>query len=296
LEEAINIGRQAGTPVHISHIKALGPSVWGQSKAMIAAVERAKADGVRVTADQYPWTASGTRISNALVPRWALDGGLEGLRLRLASPEEFARIKGEMVGNLRRRGGPEKLLITGKLGDADVIIGKTLAEIAQAANIDPLDAALAILREGDARVASFVMNANDITAFAKQDWVMTGSDGSNGHPRKYASYPKAYRDFVVEQKTMSLARFVQRSSGQVADMAGLKGRGYLKPGYFADVVMFDPKQFAPIANYQNPRELSQGVQYLLVNGKLAIDAGNYTGALAGVPLLKKTDAHATSCE
>ena len=296
LDEAISIGRKANMPVNISHIKALGPSVWGQSAAMIDAINAARAMGIRVTADQYPWTASGTRISNALVPRWALDGGLDGLRKRLAEPEVFARIRKEMEANLRRRGGPKKLLLTGNLGNAKAGLGKTLGDYAAMRREEPLDAALAILREGDARVASFVMNADDIAAFAKQSWVMTGSDGSNGHPRKYASYPKAYRDFVIDQQIMSLARFIQRSSGQVADMAGLKRRGYLKAGYFADALVFDPATFKPLADFQNPRELSQGVRYLIVNGVLTIDKGQYTGALGGTPLFKEETAQNSKCK
>ena len=166
---------------------------------MIAAIERAQADGLRVTADQYPWEASGTRISNALVPRWALEGGLAGLRERLSDDTMRARIREEMLDGLERRGGAEKLLITGLLGDAPIEVGKTLADVAAAMGKEPVDAAIAVLLTGDARVASFNMSADDIAAFALQDWVVTGSDGSTGHPRKYASYPKAYRDFVLSR-------------------------------------------------------------------------------------------------
>ena len=288
VNEALEIGQRSGAAVHISHIKALGPAVWGHSEKIIQRIEKARASGQRVTADQYPWAASGTRISNALVPRWALDGGLKGLRERLNDAALTSKIKTEMAQNLQRRGGADKLLITGSLGRANANVGSTLAEIAVAEKLDPLDAAILILMYGDARVASFNMNAEDIKAFATRDWVVTGSDGSTGHPRKYGSFPKAYRDFVVNEKLMTLPQFIRRNSGQTADLIGLKGRGYLKPGMAADIVIFDPEQFAPRATYQQPRLLSAGVKYLLVNGRALISEGQHTDELPGKPLLKET--------
>lgn len=288
LNETLEIGRRAEIPVHIAHIKALGPAVWGHSRQMIEAIEAAQAEGLRVTADQYPWEASGTRISNALVPRWALEGGLDALRQRLDDSEAFTRIRAGMVEGLARRGGADKLLITGALHGAEVPVGKTIAELAQARGLEPVDAAIAVLREGDARVASFNMSEADIAAFAGQDWVVTGSDGSSGHPRKYASFPKAFRDLVAGDSGMSLARFIRRSSGQTADIIGLPDRGYLRAGQAADVLIFDPQKFAPRATYQAPRELSVGVQHLLVNGVPVIEDGEHTGGLPGQPLLKDT--------
>lgn len=288
LREAIEISRQSGAPLHVSHIKALGPAVWGHSARMISLIENARAEGMKVTADQYPWTASGTRISNALMPRWALSGGLEGLRARLESPETRKKIKSEIVQNLERRGGASRLLITSRLGEADVTAGQSLAEIAEAQGIDPVLAAVRIVEKGDARVASFNMNSDDIKAFAQRAWVVTGSDGSTGHPRKYASFPKAYQDFVVGDELLSLAQFIRRSSGQTADIIGFKDRGYLKTGMAADIVLFDPKKFSPRATYQLPTELSAGVVYLLVNGALVIQNSQYSGSLPGQPLLKES--------
>ncbi|MGB3471795.1 MAG: amidohydrolase family protein [Erythrobacter sp.] len=290
LAEALEIGREAEIPVHISHIKALGPAVWGHSARMIAMVEQARAQGQRVTADQYPWEASGTRISNALVPRDALAGGLDALRERLAVPEQRTAIREGMIKGLARRGGAEKLLVTGGLGGSEAPVGSTLAEIAEARDMAPVDAALAILEVGDARLASFNMNPDDIAAFASRDWVVTGSDGSNGHPRKYASFPKAYRDLVKGDgptgSRMDLARFIRRSSGMTADIIGLEKRGYLREGYFADIVIFDPDRFAPQATYQAPRELSSGVVHLLVNGQSLIEDGKPGGVMPGRALLK----------
>ncbi|MEZ5681664.1 MAG: amidohydrolase family protein [Erythrobacter sp.] len=287
VSETLEIGREASIPVHISHIKALGPDVWGQSGPMIAMIEDARQNGQRVTADQYPWSASGTRISNALVPHWALEGGLDALRGRLAHPAEGKRVRDGMVEGLARRGGADKLLVTGVLGGVEVPVGQTLAQIADAMRLSPVEAAIAILMQGDARVASFNMSDQDIAAFAHRDWVVTGSDGSSGHPRKYASFPKAYRDLVVDG-TMPLVRFIRRSSAQTAEIVGLTDRGYLKPGYAADIVVFDPATYAPRASYQEPEELSAGVRYLFVNGEALISEGENTGVLSGRPLLKET--------
>lgn len=288
LEEALRIGREGALPVHVSHIKALGPAVWGQSAAMIERIEAARASGQRVTADQYPWDASGTRISAALVPRWALEGGLERLRERLARPDEAARIREGILAGLARRGGAKRLLITGALDGLEIEPGQTLADYSARLGVDHVSGAIAILEKGDARVASFNMDPADIAAFARQEWVVTGSDGSSGHPRKYASFPKAYRDLVKGEAGMSLARFVQRSSAQTAAIIGLTDRGTIRPGMAADIVVFDPGAYEPRATYAAPRALSAGVRHLLVNGKVMIEDGEYRGALPGRPLLKDT--------
>ncbi len=292
LSETLRIGRDAQLPVHIAHIKALGPAVWGHSARMIAMIEDAQGTGQIVTADQYPWQASGTRISAALVPREALEGGLESLRERLADPERSTAIRKAMIEAIERRGGADRLLVTGRLHGAQPPVGLTLAEIGDRDDVEPVDAALAILAEGDARLASFNMSPADIAAFASRDWVVTGSDGSTGHPRKFGSFPKAYLDLVKGDPGMDLARFIRRSSGRTADIVGLSGRGYLRQGSFADIVAFDPESFVPNATYSAPRELSSGVMHLFVNGKALIQNGALTGDLPGRPLLKPAPANA----
>ncbi|MCB2087467.1 MAG: amidohydrolase family protein [Sphingomonadaceae bacterium] len=280
LDEALEIGRRAQIPVHLSHIKALGPAVWGQSEDMIERVEAAQATGQIVTADQYPWRASGTRISSALVPRWALDGGMEALRGRLRDPATEERIASEIAANIARRGGPESLLITGEIDTEHGFSGKTLGAVAGEWDTSPQAAAIRILQDGDARLASFNMSPDDIAAFAGREWVMTGSDGSAGHPRKYATYPKAWQDWV-RGGAMAPGRFIRLSSGKVADTIGLKDRGYLAEGYAADIVIFDSSAFLPLANYSAPKEYARGVSTLIVNGEVVIEAGKYTGALPG---------------
>jgi N-acyl-D-aspartate/D-glutamate deacylase len=267
--EAIRIGEEAGIPVHIAHLKALGTHMWGQSGDVIGLVSAARERGVDVTADQYPFRASGTRLSSSLIPRWVMADSEEAMFERLDNADLRDRIREEMAANLTRRGGPESLLITG----ASEWRGRTLGEIAEQMGVDPLDAAVAVVRGGNPSVASFNMNPDDIAAIAIQPWVMTGSDGSTGHPRKYATYPKAYRDLVVDGSLMSVSDFVHRSSGRVADWFGLCDRGYLEEDRKADIAVIDLENFMPVADFQNPTELASGVQYLLVNGRQAIASG-----------------------
>lgn len=285
LKEAIAIGEQAGLPVHLAHIKALGVDVWGQSEQAVAMIEQARANGQRVTADQYPWSASGTHLRNALVPRWMLADSFKKYQQRLRDPELAAELNKAIAENIRRRGGPDSLLLV--TGNNSAYVDKTLADIATEQKITPVEAALAVLQTGKARVISFNMNATDIERFMQQDWVVTSSDGNNRHPRKYASFPKKFVDYVGEDKLMSIASFVHRSSGLTADLFGIDQRGYIQPGYYADIAVIDPAQYAPQADYRHWDRLSIGVRYLIVNGMTAMDDGKIKEVFGGRPLLKK---------
>jgi N-acyl-D-aspartate/D-glutamate deacylase len=196
---------------------------------------------------------------------------------RLDNPDLRDQIREEMEGNLWRRGGEDSMLVTGE----SEWRGMTLGEIAEQMNADPIDAAIEVVRGGNPSIASFNMNPPDINAIGIQDWVMTGSDGSNGHPRKFASYPKAYRDFVAGESLMSMEKFVHRSSGLVADSFYLCDRGYLAPGRKADIAIIDTETYLPVADFENPTQLSTGVTHLLVNGVPAIRNGELTSALSG---------------
>lgn len=283
IEEAIAIGKAAGIPVHISHLKALGQDVWGQSTAIVSMIEAARESGIRVTANQYPWSASGTRFSNALIPRWVMADSKEKMAERLSDPELRPGIDAEMQNNLRLRGGPEAMLVTNAASD---YVGMTLGQIARVLEMDPLAAAVQVVLTGDPSIASFVMQQSDIDELAVQPWVMTGSDGSSGHPRLFGSYPKAWRDFVHERKLMSAEQFVHRSSGLVADTFGLCDRGYLKTGYIADIIVLDPDEFAPRASYERPTEYSEGIEQLMINGIVVVNNG-HTSKLPGRVLMRE---------
>lgn len=300
--EVIRIGREAGMPVHISHLKALGVDVHGQAPQLIAEIEAARRGGVDVTADQYPWNASGSSLDAALLPRWAVDGGYTVLLARLADAATLARIKAEMAENLRRRGGAASLLLT---STGRPWTGKTLEAMAASWAIDPIDAAIRIIRTPAAKgtgpaanatgpagaaVASFNMADADIDLIMRQPWVMTGSDGSDGHPRQYATFPRLYAEYVRKRRVIDLATMIHRSSGAVADLYHLPRRGYLRPGYHADVVVLDPGRYAPRADYVHPRVPAAGVDALFVNGVLALADGKATGATAGRVLLRPRPA------
>lgn len=282
IREAIRIGREGGLPAHISHIKALGVDVWGKSDSAIALVEAARAAGNEVTADQYPYTASGSSVGASLLPRWAEVGGRDSLRARVADPEARARLVTDMTENLRRRGGAEALLISATRDTT--ILGRTLAQVATARNVSPVEAAIQIVVAGDASVASFNMNEKDIEAFMRQPWVMTGSDGSGGHPRKFGTFPKKWSEYVRTKHVLTPEAFVHQSSELTAETFGIKDRGVLAPGKFADVVVFDGAAFRDRSTYQEPTLLATGMKYVVVNGKVAVDSGNYAGLMAGAPL------------
>jgi N-acyl-D-aspartate/D-glutamate deacylase/dipeptidyl aminopeptidase/acylaminoacyl peptidase len=284
IEEVIRIGREAKIPVHISHIKALGADVWGQSARAIEIINRARAEGVNVTANQYPYIASGTGLSASLLPRWAEAGGRQELLKRIDDPAIRPKLIAEMEQNLKRRGGANSLLIRG--GADRSLVGKRLDEIAKSRGKSPVETALEIIKAGAASVTSFNMTESDIENFMKQPWVMTGSDGSGGHPRKYGTYPRKIREYVLNRRVITMPRMIQASSLQVAETFKLKDRGKLSAGYFADVIVIDEKTIADRATYEKPDLLAEGVKYVIVNGKVAIDGGKYVGALAGRALRK----------
>ena len=278
VEEAIDIGRRTRIPVHISHIKALGTDSWGLSREIIDTIDAARTDGIDVTANQYPWVASNTRLASALVPRWVMAGTRDDMRTRLRDPSLEQRIRGEMTANLGRRGGPDAMLITSRTSEWR---GRTLGEIARVLELDPIAAAIELVLSEDPSIASFVMHQEDIDRLRVQPWLMTGSDGGDGHPRFFASYPKAWRDFVVERDLLSAQRFVNSSTGQVADTLRLCSRGYIRPGYAADIAIVDPETFLPHATFEEPYRLSTGIKHLLVNGSIVISDAEYLGRRAG---------------
>jgi N-acyl-D-aspartate/D-glutamate deacylase len=293
--EAIAIGRAAGTPVHFSHLKALGVDLHGQAPALVAEIAAARRTGMRVTADQYPWLASGSSLDAALLPGWAVDGGYQALIARLDDPATLARIKTGMRDNLRRRGGADVILLTSA---GRPWSGRTLGRAAAGWRVDPVDAAIRILRVANAAgtgaagpgIASFNMADRDVDLIMAQPWVVTASDGSDGHPRQYASFARKYRTYVRERGVVTLADFIRRSTGLTADIYGIAGRGYLRPGHYADIVVFDPDRYAPRADYIRPDRPSVGVDALLVNGRLVLANGAATGIAAGRALLRPRPA------
>jgi N-acyl-D-amino-acid deacylase len=285
INETIRIGREAKIPVHISHIKALGPDVWGQSKQAIDLMKKARREGIAATACQYPYEASGSSVVASLVPRWAEVGGRTQLVQRINDAAIRPRLIAEMEQNLKRRGGAESLLIVDSRDRQ--YLGKRLNQIAQEMHKTPVEAALEIIKNiGDASVASFNMNEQDIRRFMKDKFIMTCSDGSTGHPRKYGTFPKKLHQYVFQDKVISLQFAVRNSSALVAETFRIPERGLIREGYFADVIVFDPKTVSDRSTYEQPELFAVGMKFVIVNGKIAVENGAYTGVLAGRALRK----------
>jgi len=286
VEEVIEVAERADIRANISHIKALGVDVWGESEAVVERVRAARSRGVIVTADQYPYEASGSSLNASLLPRWAQAGGRDSLLARFDDPETRERLVGDMRENMRRRNGPEAMLITG--GQDESIRGMTLAEVAEARGLDPIEAAIQVIRDGGAGIGSFNMNEDDIRTFMAAEFVMTGSDGSGGHPRKYGTYPRKIRRYVLEEDVISMARMIHASSGQPADVFGLTDRGRITVGAFADIAVFDPETIRDEATFLEPTKLAIGMRWVFVNGQIAVEQGQPTGRLEGRVLRKTT--------
>ena len=285
IEEAIEIGRQAKLPIHISHIKCLGIDVWKQSEAIITLVENARKDGVNVTANQYPYAASATGLKAAVVPRWAESGGKDSLFIRYKNPKLKQQILEETKKNIIRRGGPDKLLIVKAIDSS--FVGKNLLEISQFLNVSPEIAVYDALKTGYVRVASFNMNEIDIHNFMKQDWVVTGSDGNTGHPRKYGSFPRKYHKYVKQEKVINMATFINGSTSKTAGIFKIPNRGRLQEGYYADIIIFNPETFKDVADYTDAFQFAEGLEYSIINGKLSVENGEFTGQLNGKVLKKE---------
>lgn len=287
VDEAVAIGREGRIPVHLSHIKALGVDMQGMAPTIVAKIDAARAQGLAITASQYPWEASGTSLVAALVPLWAQNGGRAAMMARFDDPAVAARLRADMSDNVRRRGGAASLLLTqGRWR------GQRLDAVARALGIDPAAAAIAVIREADAATISFNMAEGDIAAFMRQPWTMTGSDASPGHPRGYGSFARKYAVYVKARRVLALREFIDRSATLPADFFGLEDRGRLRAGAFADVVVFDPATYAARATYDRPELSAAGARAVVVNGELAVENGALTGTAAGRALARTPPAGA----
>ena len=284
VDEVIEIARGAGIPAHIAHIKVLGKGVWGESSNIVDKIVAARADGLAITADQYPWVASSTQLKSAVVSKQYQLGGIEALRERLSDSGKRATLLEDIAINIDRRGGPNSLLLVET--EDPQWSGLRLDAIAAALKVQPAEAAARLITEGQARVVSFNMTEDDIKTFMKEPWVATSSDGTDGHPRKFGSFPRKYSAYVRDSDTLSLAEFIRASSGLPADILGLRDRGYLATGMIADVLVLDPKRYQENASFAEWDRLSSGVEHLLVNGRFAIKDGVVTQLRLGQPVTR----------
>jgi dihydroorotase/N-acyl-D-amino-acid deacylase len=300
IDEALRIGKDGHVPVEIWHIKVAGKDNWGHMPEVVAKINSARAQGMDVTADTYAYTAWFNSFS-AFIPPWAHDGGDAKLVERLKNPAMRARMRKDMTtpsndwdNEWQEIPGPESILI-GVVHDPKLLPlqGKTLAEVAKMQSKDPMDALFDLLIDDViADVAVFGMSEPDVTLALQQPWVAIDNDSSGAspdgilgqehpHPRAYGTFPRILRKYVREEKKISLEDAIRKFSALPAQRMRLTERGVLKAGMWADVVVFDPANVRDLATFENPNQLSQGMEYVLVNGAAVIDQGKMTGALPG---------------
>lgn len=302
IDEAVRIAREAHTPVEIWHLKAAGKRNWGRMPDVVAKIDEARRQGVDLTADTYAYPAWFNSFS-AFIPPWAHDGGDEKMLARLKDPATRERIRKDMEATgpadwdneWQEIPGPEAILLSVFQNPALVPLqGKTLAEVAKMRGKDPIDTLMDLLVEdhGYTEVAVFAMSEPDVLLALKQPWVSicndsqgTSPEGLLGkehpHPRAYGTFPRILRKYVREDHQLTLPEAIRKFSALPAQRMRLTDRGVLKQGMWADVVVFDPATIKDVATFESPNHLSEGMEYVLVNGVPVIDGGKMTGALPG---------------
>jgi N-acyl-D-aspartate/D-glutamate deacylase len=290
VSEALDIGRQGKLPVHISHFKASGRDAWGLVRRAAGLIEEAHARGETVTADQYPYIASSTSLDAIVIPTWARAGGHKELLARLDDPEQATRIRDAVAEALIKSDDGQRLKIA-RYAPKPEWAGKSIAEIARATQVSPVDVVVEISRGGGAAIVNFSMNEEDVRFVMTLPWVATASDGraylpggDRPHPRSYGTFTRKIGHYAVREKILDLTAAIRSCTGLPADILHLPERGYLRVGHFADIAIFDPEKIADEAMFDDPHRHSRGVSYVFVNGQPAIWHGTPTGALAGKPL------------
>lgn len=290
LEEILTIAKKAGLRVHISHIKVTGQRNWGKAPEVIAVIRKAQRDGIKVTADQYPYPASSTNLAAmAIPPKWR-EGDNKDIIARFDDPDLGPRIRKEMQAIIDDRDYGKSIKIA-SYGPRPEWQGKALATIANGENLSVLDLILQIQRKGGAQIVSYGMSEEDVRLFMKEPYVATASDGSSmvpgktvPHPRSYGCFARKIGLYALADKIVPLEQALRSASGLPADILQLPERGYLKAGYYADLVVFDPKTYRDKATFDQPHQYAVGARYVFVNGKLAVEDGKFTKALAGTVL------------
>jgi N-acyl-D-amino-acid deacylase len=286
VQEVITIAEQAGLIGVVTHMKALGPANHGLSMALIERIEAARARGVQVYADQYPYNASGTGIGGALIPRWAQVGGREALMRRIRG-QDRPKVVADVRANIARRGGADTLVIS-RYSPDPAFEGRSISELARRAGRPPEEYALDLVERGDASLVSFNMSERDIDLIMRQPWTMTSTDGGlvpmgqgKPHPRAYGAFPRKLRHYVKERNVVDLPFAIRSMTSLPAQVFALKDRGQIRPGAFADVLIFDPAKVNDPATYQDPHQLAEGMQHILVNGEVVRENARFTSALPG---------------
>lgn len=301
VEETIRISREAGLPAEIYHLKASGRENWSKLDRVLAMIEEARRSGLQITADMYTYTAGATGL-NSCMPPWVYDGGSDAAYRRLEDPETREKIAAAMRApsnnweNLYMlAGSPDRILLVGFKSEAlKPLTGKTLADVARMRGKDPVETIMDLVLEDRSRIGTvyFMMDEENVKKQIRQPWVSFGSDAasmapegvflkSSTHPRAYGNFARLLGKYVREEKVIPLTEAVRRLSGLPATNLGLDHRGFLEPGMFADVVVFDPDTITDVATYEKPQQYSVGVKHVFVNGVQVLRDGEHTGAKPG---------------
>lgn len=300
VREAIEIGKLSGVPVEISHHKATGRANWGSVKETLKMIDEAREKGFDVTCDQYPYAASCTFLS-AVVPTWAHEGGTEKLIARLKDPKIRRRLAREIEEgipgweNPARDSGWDKIMIVSVSSEKNKDLeGKTIAEISESREENPADVTFDLLieEEAAAMVVLFEMCEEDVHTVMKHPVTMVGSDGLavtpsgilgevRQHPRSYGTFPRVLGKYVREKTVLTLEEAIRKMTSFPAQKLGLRDRGLIKEGMWADITIFDPSEIVDKGTYTDPNQFPKGIKYVIVNGKLVIEKGEHTGFLAG---------------
>lgn len=292
MEEILEIGRRSGVRVHFSHFKICGKQNWTYMDDALAMLDRAKAEGIRVSLDQYPYAAGSTMLG-VILPAWAHAGGTNKLLERLQDPATRAKLKAEILAegadwdNFVEFAGLDGIYITSvstsKNADA---VGKNLVELGEMRHTTPLDATFDLLIEENNAVGMIDYYGREedvltILARPEQNVCTDGLLGGKPHPRAYGSFPRVLGRFVREQNRLTLEQAVHKMTGKPAEAFGFADRGVLKPGYAADIVLFDPETIQDKGTFTDPAQFPEGIRMVLVNGRIVVENGVHTGAIAG---------------
>ena len=301
IEELIHIAREAKLPAEIYHLKAAGEKNWPKRQRVIELVDEARAAGLKITADMYVYPAGATGLDGAMPP-WVQEGGLDSWIDRLRDPALRRRVAEEMrtptdewENLLLAAGSPERVLLVGFKNPAlKHLTGKTLAEVAKRRGQTPEEAAMDLVVEDHSRVDTvyFMMSEDDVRRNVALPWVSFGSDAaseapegpfllSQPHPRAYGNFARVLGKYVREEKVIPLAEAIRKLSGLPAENLGIRERGLLREGYFADVVVFDPAKIADHATFERPQQYATGMRHVFVNGAQVLADGEHTGATPG---------------
>jgi N-acyl-D-amino-acid deacylase len=297
IDEALTIGRQANIPVEISHFKVSGKANWGKSNITLGKVEKARKEGIDVTIDQYPYTASSTNLA-VLVPDWALDGGLDSLRKRMEDPVSKKKIiEGMQKSAENSKNKSFAYAVVAMYAPDTTLNGKNISEINQLKGRKKKlkyesETILDMLKVGNAQMVYHSMNEKDLQYFIKYPYNMPAADAgvSNGkgmpHPRGYGTNARVLGRYVRELKLIELEDAVRRMTSLPAQKFGLQHKGILREGFDADIVIFDPATVSDKAEFTNPHQFSTGIPYVIVNGEVVIEHSTHTGVKSGKSLRK----------